>query len=171
MGKFKDDLKVIILIDWDGPISNFRTRLMPKDADPVAVNLLNRFFYAGAEAVLTSTIRKHFRGIDPKSEGTERMNSAGIAVKWYESDMCDDAWRTCPDYTGRRHDEFMKWFHQRTPLEPNPNLVFIAFDDETFPDSVKKVHNIIQPKIDINNGITYLGVSELKDFLKQNARY
>lgn len=139
----------IILLDWDGPVSNSRTWKMPGCVDPVAIQLLNDLTAKGWKTVLTSTIRKNFRSADPKAEATEFMNKVGFKVNWYSE------WRTDPDNVTRRHIEVAVFFQQ---TEVPEDAVFLVIDDERFPHAFLDSGKMIQIHATPNSGIDYLDI-------------
>lgn len=155
----------IILLDWDGPISNSRTWKMPGCVDPVAIQLLNDLTMNGWRTVLTSTIRKHFRGrTDPEDcaevgdeskalmEAQKFMRAAGFYVQFYPN------WRTDPDYTSYRHREVANWM-MNNPDIPD-NAVFLVVDDEHFPHEMLRLRRMDQVHASSHAGIDYLSISE-----------
>lgn len=139
----------IILLDWDGPISNSRTWKMPSGVDPVAVRLLNVLTAAGWQLVLTSTIRKNFwrdakTEAEARQEATAHKVRAGIFPQWYHS------WCTDPDFTSKRHLEVAQWM-MNTPFDAD--AVFLVIDDEAFPPEFLQGGRMRQLKADSSEGL------------------
>lgn len=142
----------ILLLDWDGPISNSRTWKMPGFVDPVAIQLINDLIAKGWKTVLTSTIRKNFRSEDPQAEATDFMHAVGFKVQWY------DVWRTDPAYVNRRHLEFANFLMQHPDIPED--AVFLVVDDEHYPHEMMDRGRIKQIYARSDSGIDYLSISD-----------
>lgn len=138
----------ILLLDWDGPVSNSRTWRMPGCIDPVAIQLLNDATKAGWQTVLTSTIRKHFETVE---EATKFMNRVGFNVEWFEE------WRTSPKFTALRHLEVLQWMSNTDLPEDS---IFLVVDDERFPREVLEKGHMEQIYASSHAGIDYLNISD-----------
>ena len=141
----------IILLDWDGPISNSRTWKMRGQVDPVAIQMLNDLTIVGWKTMLTSTIRKNFRSEDPKAEATAFMRDAGFYVQWY------DTWRTNVTYTGLRHLEVAQ---QLMAMDVPEDAIFLVVDDERFPHEFLQRGRMKQIYARSNDGIDALSIAE-----------
>lgn len=150
----------IILLDWDGPISNSRTWKMPGCADPVAIQLLNDLTLDGWKTLLTSTIRKNFKSDYPKAEATEFMKRAGFYVQWY-----DPIWRTDINYTARRHLEVANMLMNHDFPE---DTLFLVVDDEKFPHEFLSRGRMHQVYASPNSGIDYLCISRVYHLLRMS---
>ncbi len=160
-------MKKILLLDWDGPMSNNRTWKMPAKCDPVAVQLVNDAIVAGWEVCLTSTIRKHFEPTDGSNErkaqkaATEFMRSAGINIKWASM------WRTDPGFTARRPVEVAAALDAEQERFPE-DAVFMIVDDEDFPYEMRQGCRMFQVNARSDSGIDYLSISEAYRFMEMS---
>lgn len=152
-------MQKIILLDWDGPVSNTRTWKMPGCVDPVAIQLLNDLTLSGWRTVLTSTVRKNFRSDDPRAEATDFMRAAGFYVQWY------DEWRTDVGYTTYRHLEVARWMMN---TELPEDAIFLIIDDEGFPAEFQRGGRMQQIYANSNSGIDYLSISEAYRIMDMN---
>lgn len=144
----------ILLLDWDGPVSNTRTWKMPGSVDPVAIQLLNDATKAGWKTVLTSTIRKHFETVE---EATEFMKAVGFNVEWYSE------WRTSTRFTSYRHLEVLQWMSDTNIPD---DAVFLVVDDERFPREVLESGGIVQIYASSHAGIDYLNIVDAYDIFE-----
>lgn len=135
----------ILLLDWDGPISNSRTWRMPGCVDPVAIQLLNDAMKAGWKTVLTSTIRKNFENAE---EATKFMNLVGFNVEWWTT------WRT-GRFTAQRHLEVLQWM---SDTDIPADSIFLVVDDERFPQEILDSGNMEQIYASSHAGIDYLNI-------------
>lgn len=145
----------ILLLDWDGPVSNSRTWRMPGCVDPVAIQMLNDAMKAGWRTVLTSTIRKNF---DTLGQATEFMNRVGFNVQWYENSEEEfPNWRTSPHFTAHRHLEVLQWMSDSDiPSES----IFLVVDDEDFPADVLSLGNMVQIQATPHTGLDHMNISK-----------
>ena len=152
----------IILLDWDGPISNSRTWRMPKQVDPVAIQMLNDLTVAGWKTVLTSTVRKHFFADDSgniRSDAealemaTQFMRDAGFMVQWYSPGN----WCTDPGYTSKRYLEVANWLMN---TEFDDTTIMLVVDDERFPAEFIQRGKMQQIHANCDSGIDYLALNE-----------
>ena len=149
----------ILLLDWDGPISNSRTWRMPGCVDPVAIQLLNDAMKAGWKTVLTSTIRKDFENAE---EATKFMNRVGFNVEWWTT------WRTSTEFVARRHLEVLQWM---SDTDIPADSIFLVVDDERFPHPVLEQGNMVQVHATSHAGLDYLSIAEAYHiFEKDNAQ-
>jgi len=150
----------ILLLDWDGPISNSRTWKMPGFVDPVAIQLLNDLTNAGWKTVFTSTKRKHYKDENDsvnRVKATSFMRDAGFNVQWYTE------WRTDPDYTAMRHLEVATWLmHTEIPED----AIFLVVDDEHFPHELLERGRMVQIYADAHEGIGFLELSKAYKIIK-----
>ena len=149
-------MEKILLLDWDGPVSNSRTWKMPGCVDPVAIQLLNDATKAGWKTVLTSTIRKHFDTVDAS---TAFMNAVGFNVEWYKD------WRTSPNFTAFRHLEVLQWI---SDADITDESIFLVVDDERFPPNVLEVGNMEQVYASSHAGIDYLNITKAYDIFEMS---
>jgi hypothetical protein len=141
-------MEKILLLDWDGPVSNSRTWKMPTMVDPVAIQLLNDATKAGWKTVLTSTIRKHYKTV---GEADEFMKLMGLNLEWYVN------WRTPTTFTAKRHLEVLQWMSNTdVPLDS----IFLVVDDERFPYEVLERGHMVQIHASSHAGIDYLSIAE-----------
>lgn len=141
-------MEKILLLDWDGPVSNSRTWKMPGFVDPVAIQLLNDAAKAGWKTVLSSTIRKHY---DTVEEADRFMKAVGLSLEWYSD------WRTPTTFTAQRHLEVLQWMSN---ADINEDAVFLVVDDERFPRALLKSGRMVQIHATSHSGLDYLGISE-----------
>lgn len=151
----------IILLDWDGPISNSRTWDMPNQVDPVAIQMLNDLTVAGWQTVLTSTIRKHFdkdsageptSNMEALAIATQFMRDRGFNVRWYKQ-----SWRTDSEYTAKRYLEVATWMMDTDLPE---DAVFLAVDDEVFPDEFLSRGRMAQIYANCDEGICSAAIKQ-----------
>ena len=157
----------IILLDWDGPISNSRTWKMPGQVDPVAIQLVNDLTRAGWQTVLTSTIRKNFdrdRDGNSRSDSEARdaaelfMRNRGLHIRWYKP-----SWRTDRFYTAHRHLEVANWMMNAYLPE---DAIFLVVDDERFPHEFLNRGRMRQIYARSDSGIDYLSISEAYRYME-----
>lgn len=141
-------MEKILLLDWDGPISNSRTWKMPGFVDPIAIQLVNDATKAGWKTVLTSTIRNHY---DKVEEADKFMKLVGLNLNWYAE------WRTPTTFTAQRHLEVLQWMSNTDLPEDS---VFLVVDDERFPHPILEKGNMVQIHASSHAGIDYLSISE-----------
>lgn len=132
--------RLVILLDWDGPISNSRTWSMCGQIDPVAVKMVNDIVDAGGELVLTSTIRKDM----DYEEATQRLTAVGFNVKWF-AHKGKIVWRTNPFFTDYREVEFLNWLVEEDIADSSSPINFVAIDDEVYSMDVRHKHRVFQP--------------------------
>jgi hypothetical protein len=158
-------VKKILLLDWDGPMSNNRTWKMPAKCDPVAIQLVNDAIVAGWEVCLTSTIRKNFLPTDGSNErkaqfaATEFMRAAGIHIKWASP------WRSDTGFVAHRHIEVKALID--TECFPE-DAVFLVVDDENFPYEMRQTCRMFQVNARSDSGIDYLSISEGYRFMEMS---
>jgi hypothetical protein len=149
-------MEKILLLDWDGPVSNSRTWKMPGCVDPVAIQLLNDATKTGWKTVLTSTIRTHF---DTVGEATKFMNLLGFNVEWFKE------WRTNPNFKARRHLEVLQWM---SDTELHDDAIFLIVDDEEFPYEVREKGHMIQIHASAHAGIGFASIAEAYHIFEMN---
>lgn len=152
----------IILLDWDGSVSNSRTWRMPNSVDPVAIQLLNDLTVAGWKTILTSTIRKNFRSANPQAEATDFMKRCGFYVQWF----APECWRTDPAFVSRRHIEVASMFQQHDFAEDS---IFLIIDDERFPQDFLNMGRRVQIHAQSHSGIDYLDLSNAYKIIDMNT--
>lgn len=152
-------MKKLILLDWDGPVSNSRTWHVPHHVDPVAVQLLAQAWDNGWEVVLTSTIRKHYINA---AQATEDFNKKGIHVQFFDDPKY---WRTDPGFTTKRHLEFMQWYSEVEFDEP---VVFLVIDDEDYPAVVTENIPLLQYDVSGDEGIGSRALRAFRDIICMN---
>src|SRR6185503_8175611 len=152
----------IILLDWDGPVSNSRTWKMPNSVDPVAVQLLNDLTVAGWKTILTSTIRKHYRGPEGKGKATDFMKRSGFFVQWYEPLWCSD-----PDYNSHRRHLEVAYMMQNNEFPED--AVFLVIDDEKLPTEFLNTGRMVQIHAQAHSGIDYLDISNAYRIIDMNT--
>jgi hypothetical protein len=151
----------IILLDWDGPISNSRTWNMPGFVDPVAVQLFNQAMENGWLTVLVATRRKHYSASD--EAGEKMLAQAELRINWFDEQ--GSFWRTDPDFVAERHLEFLQWYSD-APLPEDEEVVFLSFDDEKYPQFVSENMKFAQFPICANEGIGSRSLKAMRDLIK-----
>lgn len=158
--------RTVVLLDWDGPLSNSRTWGMPFNLDPVAVLLLNDLYKTGCLTVLTSTIRSQFKN---RAGAQKFMAERGIQVRWFSTESVgfavndDTCWRT-DSMVGKRDWEFGCW-HAKHAIHVPLEFRFMAVDDEKYCPVFKYDYGVFQPSgISCNEGIDHLALYEFRKF-------